>query len=262
LYHFYYFYDNNRFYQNQGKKKRGIKRKMATYSLDLGSGTIKYELIHSRRKTLGITLYRDGRVVVRAPLGVSAGDAAEFLHRRAGWIERKRKRFAEHLPPPPASHVSGESHLYLGRPYTLHVFEANRQSVRLEDSSIVMHARDSADVDRKRKLLTEWYRARAKEVFAERLDACHARVAAHQIPYPQMKIRLMKRRWGSCSPRGSILLNLRLIQTPLRSIDYVIFHELAHLKVPNHGKSYYALLERMLPDWRERREELNQIGVR
>jgi predicted metal-dependent hydrolase len=246
----------------QGRTGRDIYWRMATYSLDLGSGMITYELIHSRRKTLGITLYADGRVVVRAPLGVSAGVAADFLHSRAGWIERKRRLLAGYAPPPPAAYESGESHLYLGRPYTLRVFEATRQSVRLEDSTIVMLARDAGDVDRKRRLLTEWYRARAREVFAERLEACYVDAAAHQLPYPKMKIRLMKRRWGSCSPRGSILLNLRLVQAPLRCVDYVIFHELAHLKIPNHSKNYYALLDQMLPDWRERREELNRIGVR
>ncbi len=77
------------------------------------------------------------------------------------------------------------------------------------------------------------------------------------LPYPTLTIRHMKTRWGSCSRHGRILINLRLIQAPLELIDYVIVHEVCHLKEHNHSKRYYLLLDTAMPDWRERRERLN-----
>ncbi len=235
---------------------------MTHYHLDHGTTAVSYELIFSRRKTLGITVYPDGRVVVRAPLAASEAEVQELVRKKAGWIVKKRQMFEAYPPPPPPRrYVSGESHLYLGRGYRLTVVQDSRPGVMLAGDRFLLQVRDSGDLAAKQKLLTEWYRARAREVFAERLDACHVVAARHDIPYPTMKIRLMKKRWGSCSSKGNINLNLRLIQTPQPCIDYVIFHELAHLRVLNHSAAFYALLARMLPDWRERREALNKVQV-
>lgn len=227
-----------------------------------GTAVLQYELIHSRRKTLGITVYPDKRVVVRAPLRASQSEIEDVLRKKAGWIAKKQQMFDDYAPPaPPAEYANGEMHLFLGRPYPLLVREDRKQGVSLENGRFQLRVRDAADGERKRKLMIEWYRGRAREIFAARLDVCHPRAARHGIPYPPMKIRMMKKRWGSCSSKGSILLNLRLVQTPKTCIDYVIFHELAHLKVHYHNKEFYALLDRMLPDWRDRREKLNNIAV-
>ncbi len=96
-------------------------------------------------------------------------------------------------------------------------------------------------------------------IFRERLDACYPKVEHLDVVYPDLAIRVLKSRWGSCSPRGRITLNVKLIQVPRAYIDYVVFHELCHLAEPNHSPRFYELLERVLPDWRERRERLNSF---
>lgn len=223
---------------------------------------IEYELIRSRRKTMSIIVHPDGTVTVRAPLRARTADVDEIVRRKAGWIRQKQQLVADRPPPsPPRQYVSGETHLYLGRGYPLQVVESGRQGVMLEDCQFVLSVRGTADVVRREKIMREWYRAQAWEVFADRLLVCHTAVAHLDLLMPELKIRLMKSRWGSCSSKGTVLLNLRLIQTPQECIDYVIFHELAHLREPNHSSRYYALLTEMLPDWRERRERLNQIQV-
>jgi predicted metal-dependent hydrolase len=235
---------------------------MTKHTIEQQAGAITFDLVRSRRKTVGITVHADGRVVVRAPQKAKTAEIEAIVSQRAGWILKKQRMFADLPPPlPPPRYVDGERHYFLGRPYTLRLLAGTRHGVTLDGSALVLRLRDPNDAARKQRLLTEWYRARAREIFAERLAACHPRAAAHGIPFPDLKIRLMKRRWGSCSSRGSILLNLRLIQTPLRCIDYVIFHELAHLKVHAHNKAYYALLDELLPGWRARREELNSFPV-
>jgi predicted metal-dependent hydrolase len=235
---------------------------MAHQSIAYGTTVIEYELIYTRRRTLGITVHPDQRVTVRAPLRTSMADIEAVVRRKGGWILKKQQEFEDYPPaPPPRRYVSGETHLYLGQGYRLVVSENKEQGVQLANGRLFLQVKDKTDLERKKKLLENWYRRQAKIIFAERLEAIYPRAARHGIPYPKMKIRLMKSRWGSCSSKGNINLNLRLIQTPTACIDYVIIHELAHLKEHNHGRSYYTLLDKLLPDWRERREVLNRIQV-
>jgi predicted metal-dependent hydrolase len=235
---------------------------MMLHSVEYGTTTIKYELTYTRRKTLGITVHTDQRVTVRAPEGTPLDIVEAVVLKKGSWIVKKRQNFEEYLPTlPPRRYVSGETHLYLGRRYRLKVIEDRNEGVKLLHGRFILHVRDKTDLDRKKKLLEKWYRQRAKIVFKERLTAVYSHAARHGIPYPEMKIRLMKKRWGSCSTKGTILLNLKLIQTPKASIDYVIIHELAHIKEHNHGRAYYNLLDKLMPTWKERREELNRFQV-
>ena len=236
---------------------------MTRHSIQHGRTNIEYELICSRRRTLGITVHPDGRVTVRAPQRASTADVEAIVRKKSGWIVKKQLMFEQAPPPqPPPQYITGESHLYLGRAYPLALIWDSKRHVQLADDQFYLFTPDTASPERKEKLMREWYRARAKELFAQRLDACYPTAAAHGIPYPDLKIRLMKRRWGSCaSSKSSILLNLRLIQTPIPCIDHVILHELAHFKQHYHNAAFYALMDDLLPDWRARREELNKIPV-
>lgn len=102
--------------------------------------------------------------------------------------------------------------------------------------------------------------ARVKAVFQERLEACYPRVARFKVAYPALVVRRMKSRWGSCTAAGKITLNLKLIQMPKECIDYVVVHELCHLKEHNHSPAFYALLGKVMPDWEERKQKLNTMG--
>jgi len=235
---------------------------MTHHSIAFGTATIEYELIFTRRKSLGITVHPDQHVTVRAPLRTSTADIEAIVRKKGGWILKKRQEFEDYPPaPPPRRYVSGETHLYLGHGYRLVVSEDKDQGIRLANGRLFLQTKDKNDLARKKKLLENWYRQQAKIIFAERLAVVYPSVAQFGIPYPEMKIRLMKSRWGSCSSKGNINLNLRLIQTPMACIDYVIIHELAHLKEHNHSPAYYNLLDKLLPDWREQREILNRVQV-
>lgn len=110
-------------------------------------------------------------------------------------------------------------------------------------------------------LLDRWYAGHAKEIFRERLEVCAGKVARLGITAPMPAIRRMVSRWGSCSPRGRITLNLELIKVPKECIDYVMLHELCHLKERHHGSRYWALLKRVMPDYESVRLRLNRLGV-
>ena len=234
---------------------------MSVRTVAYGTATIEYELRFAARRTLGITVEPDRRVIVSAPEGTSVSDVEARLVKRGAWILRQQRAFEDYLPAlPPRRYVGGESHLYLGRRYRLRIEAGEAEGVKLTAGRFYVTVRDREDTARIRRLLDDWYRRRAAGVFAERLALCHAK-AQPELPYPELRIRTMEKRWGSCTPGDVMLLNLKLIQVPKYCIDYVITHELAHLREHHHGPAYYALLDRLMPDWRERRRRLHEFQV-
>ncbi len=227
--------------------------------IQYGNTTIKYNLIFSPRKTLTIDVYPDLQITVQAPEGTELAAVEAKVKKRAPWILRQQRQFEIYLPKlPPRQYVSGETHRYLGRQYRLKVIENDTaESVKLSRSYFYINVADKDNTERVKKLLTEWYRRQARRVFKERLDACLAKVRFLKLDYPELTIRQMQSRWGSCTPQGKIILNLKLIQVSKVYIDYVIMHELCHLKEPNHSRRFYDLLNRVMPDWKTKREKLN-----
>jgi predicted metal-dependent hydrolase len=229
-----------------------------TRTIQYGTTPITYTLEYARRKTLGITVHPDASVSVRAPVGTAKKRIDAHVIKRAAWILRHQEELRNAPPPqPPREYVNGETHFYLGKPYRLKVIEAPPNIVKPERGWLRVYARDK-DPTKVKKVLDAWYRKRAEAVFTERLKICYPKVTHTEIPYPELKVRMMKSSWGIT--RGErITLNVRLVQMPLESIDLVIFHELCHLAEPNHSKRFYALLGRVLPDWKERRERMQNL---
>lgn len=231
-------------------------------SVQYGTTTIQYDLHFAARKTLGIDVHPDLSVTVTAPQDSSPADVAVRVKKRGAWILRQQREFALYLPlVPPRKYVSGETHRYLGKQYRLKVVTDLEERVKLANGRLFVHTPDPQKRERVQALLTEWYRGHAQRVFAERLVICFPRVAKYGVTYPELEIRQMEKRWGSCTAEGKILLNLRLIQAPKELIDYVVTHELCHLLEHHHGAAFYALLDRVMLDWRARRQRLNELDV-
>ena len=233
------------------------------HSIAYGTTTIHYELIYAKRKTLAIHVYPDGHVEVKAPLGTPLERVEAAVHKRASWIVRQQKQFQIYAKPNPLPRrsVSGEAYRYLGRQYRLKVIEDQVERVQLSRGFLTVFVRQVENKAWIAVLVDQWYRAQAERVFAERLDVCLARVESLGIARPELSIRAMKTRWGSCTAKGHILLNPKLMQMPKDLIDYVVLHELCHLKELNHSAAFYALLDRVLPEWRKRRQKLNGSDV-
>jgi hypothetical protein len=235
---------------------------MTEYAVQFGSVTIGYDLAFASRRTLGITVRPDLTVGVRAPLGTALEDVEAVVKKRAAWILKQQRELVRYLPHlPPRQYVSGESHRYLGRQYRLKVNagpECGAGVVQTRNTLEVIVA-DPADRERVKDLLDAWYQACAEEVFAARLVTCYPKVQHLGLPYPQITVREMRSRWGSCDPADRITLNIKLILVPEELIDYVIYHELCHLREHHHGKAFYQLLDRVLPEWRERKRKLEEF---
>lgn len=220
-------------------------------SLEYGSQSLEFELCFADRKTMAIEVHPDKSIVVKAPTGTERIDIEEKLIKRARWIIRQQKFFDQFLPrTPQRSYVRGESHYYLGKKYVLKLREGSRKEVKLKGGEIQITA-PSVAPEAVKPLLSSWYYNHAMPKFREVFEASLPLFRWFDIGTPPLEIRRMKNRWGSCTPGGKIMLNPELIKAPKRCIEYVAIHELCHLVHPNHTRSFYALQEEIMPDWKK-----------
>ncbi len=233
---------------------------MKNHTLQYGHTKIIYQLTYTDRETLAIHVHPDTSVSVEAPFDSDFTEIEKRVRKRAAWIVRQQRNFRRFsVAFPPRQYVSGETHRYLGRQYLLKVIqiESGEETVRLDRERIYVSTRHKTDPTRVKKLLTEWYRSQARRVFTERVGEWFPRFERFGITRPQVVVRNMQSRWGSCTAGGKITLNLKLIQVPRPLIDYVIVHEMSHLVEHRHSQAFYKLLGRLMPDWEKRREKLN-----
>jgi len=224
--------------------------------IEYGRETIRYEVrFLPSRQTLGIEVHPDQRVVIRAPLGCAEDVIADRVRKRASWISRQIADFQRYSPrTPQRQHVSGETHLYLGRQYRLKVGVGETASVRMTRGQLAVTMPGNPDPERVKAMLHRWYLDHARQVFIEVLEQCLPRFKGHQRP--RLIVRAMQSRWGSLSQAGSMTLNANLVRAPRACIEYVVTHELCHLRHRDHDASFFRLLGRVMPDWEKRKQQL------
>lgn len=220
-------------------------------TLTYGKNRVAYSVSRRERSTLEISVYPDCSVEVVAPLDASDAAIASRVKRRLKWISRQQRSFENFYPKPtPREYVSGESWLYQGRQYRLKVIEKEGPpKVALRRPVLAVETPNRQDRTAIRSELDKWYRTRAQERFEIRYEVCSREVLTYDIDAPAMHLQRMAKRWGSYSPSGRILLNPELVKAPTECIDYVILHELCHVKHRVHDKQFYQLLQRVVPNW-------------
>jgi predicted metal-dependent hydrolase len=229
-------------------------------SISFGTKTIAYTLLRADRKTLAISVEPDMSVVVSAPVEAECEVIERLLRKRAAWIVRQQRYFSQFQPRTPArQYVSGETHLYLGRQYRLRIRPAETEEVKLIGGYIYVFVGTPSAPDRVKELLNDWYARHARLRFRERLQVCLQLISGWNVNVPQLDIRRMTRRWGSYTSTGQLILNTDLIRAPRACIDYVILHEICHVRYPNHTREFYKLLSALVPDWRERKMRLERL---
>ena len=226
--------------------------------LGADENTLSYTLRRTgRRRTIGIIVEPDSRVVVLAPVAAELHRVEQIVRRRLPWIRRQRRSF-EALPPPPLPRqwVAGETHRYLGRQYRLKLLAGRERSVRLSGGYFVVTLQSPTNRAAVRRLVDAWYREHAKALLADRVRRVLASTTWLDPKIPPITIRALRLRWGSTTEAGRICFNLDLIKLPLPCIDYVVAHELVHLAIPSHRPSFWRMLARVMPDWKRWRDRL------
>jgi len=231
--------------------------KPLTGSIAYGKENIPFELLFVDRKSMEIAVHPDNRVVVKAPVGAELIKIQARLTKRAGWIKRQRDYFGQFDPRTPARrYVGGESHLYLGRRYRLKIIRGEVNHVKLMQGYFRIAVNGAPTPERIKQLLDKWYLKKAREWFLEVLSQYLPEFGLPGPSSPKLSIRRMKTRWGSLSPNCTLTLNVDLIRAPKECIEYVVAHELCHMKHRQHNGDFYRLLEQRMPDWEMRKHKL------
>ncbi len=215
------------------------------------------ELTRKDIRTLRLVVKRDGRIGISAPRHLSEERIKDFVRQKREWILSQQARFAALPGPKEPQYLTGEPFVYLGNTYRLDVREGRGNFFFLDQTAhlAVLTLRDLGTPEQRGKFLNEWRRAALREEIASRIPAWEETTDLHPTGF---SIRDMHTRWGSCNTQtGKIWFSLMLSEKPIEQIDYVILHELWHLRVPNHSADFKALMDVYMPDWRERKKKLN-----
>lgn len=232
---------------------------MSTDRARIAIRDIEVEVVRKDIKHLHLGVYPpEGRVRVAAPLRLDDEAVRLAVISRLAWIRRKRQGFLKQERQSRREFVSGESHYFEGRRYRLDVIESpNLTGVRLKGNAwIELRVRRGTGRDAREAKLYAWYRARLRERIPAWASKWEPEIG---VRVAEWRIRRMKTRWGTCNaPARRIWLNSELAKKPLPCIEYIVVHEMAHLLEPRHDDRFREILDRVMPHWRLRAEELNR----
>jgi len=221
-------------------------------------GNICLDVVQKDIKNIHLSVYPPtGRVRIAAPLRMDLDAVRVFAISKLGWIRKHQDKFRNQSREAPREYITGESHYYLGRRYLLKVIEHNAPpKVVLKHETIEMYIRPDTDLEKRGKILDEWYRRRLKEI-APRMIAKYEK--AMKVKVDEFGIRKMKTKWGSCNIEAKrIWLNLELAKKERRYIEYIIVHEMTHFLERRHNDRFMAYMDGFIPQWRFLKEELNR----
>lgn len=220
---------------------------------------IDFKVVYSGRRTLSISVLPDSSVIVRVPNRTTDKAISSLINEKAAWIIKHRDHYRSldnsRLV---RKYINDEIHLFRGKELKLKIERSDRSFIRFGEVNIEMGLGKPDDSDSVKKLLYKGYIAESKPVFTELLVKMLHKYDDQMFNPSGLIIRSMKRRWGSCSYKGIITLSTELIKLPDLYIEYVIVHELCHLKHHNHGPKYYELLAELFPDWKSVRKEMRK----
>ena len=207
------------------------------------------KIIRSDRKTLSVGIDAFGRITVRAPKRTSDERINAFLKDKEAWILKHTQNKAGRQALLPSENLNGFTFLLLGETHRLILYNGGK--VRYEKPDILLPSGNA------KERLVKWLKENAKRIFSE---ACTRRAAEMGVTFPSVSVTSARTRWGSCSYNNALHFTFRLLYAPKDVIDYVIVHELCHIKEKNHSAKFWSLVGKYCPDYKEKRAWLRSRG--
>jgi hypothetical protein len=213
-----------------------------------------HQIIRSQRKSFGLELKPDGRLIVRAPHAATRAQIEAVVAQKAAWIAKTRARLAAQAAQhPPKTFSPGEKFWYLGEQYPLRLIDRRRPLLDLDGAfNLSRQACSQA-----KAVFTAWYREETRQIT---LSLIEPYVKHYGFKVNQVRVTSARTRWGSCSGKGNLNFTYRLCMAPLSVVEYVVVHELVHLNVPNHSREFWAEVARINPTFQTSRAWLKQHG--
>lgn len=238
---------------------------MDKHSFTYSNRLIEYVIQRKEVKNINLNVRPDLSITISAPSKVPLDYIQRFIKDKAHWILKRLQYFEKALPEKhdPKEYISGESFKYLGKQYRLKVYTSEKEEVLYYRGYLHLKIKNKGNYKRKDHLIKEWYSKRTAIIFRQALNKIHPLLEKYEIEKPAIEIRQMKARWGSClKEKNTIILNSDLIKAPKYCIQYVVLHELIHFIHPNHNKEFYEFLTTLMPDWKTRKQILDQEVIR
>jgi predicted metal-dependent hydrolase len=213
------------------------------------------KLVRSKRRTIALIIERDGSFTVRAPMRAPHAAIETFVQQKEDWITRTRDKIKSTLRESTVGkqYTDGEKFLFLGSSFDLKLVGFQKPLLRFDRGFTLSSAAQS----KSEQVFLRWYKERALEIISERVRQYSQQ---YNFTPKQVKISSAKTRWGSCSPNGTLNFTWRLVMAPLDVIDYVVVHELAHLRVKNHSSKFWKVVESIYPEYKKHRKWLRENG--
>ena len=219
---------------------------------------IQYVILRRERKTASIHIERDGKVSLIVPTKLTSKQIEKMLEGKRRWIYKNLAEWEElNSQKVPREYVNGEGFLYLGRSYRLRLVSNQDEPLMLRDGHFCLKAEDGKPI-KPDEAFKEFYKNKAQQRIMGRIEYFKPMLGVEPKSIKVMEIR---HRWASCTPDGKLIFNWKCMMAPLTIIDYIVLHELAHLIYPNHSASFWNQLDKVMPDYQERKEWLRTNGV-
>lgn len=238
---------------------------MESSSIRFGKRDIHFEIYRSskRRKTVSVIVDPDYGVSLKSPMHVDRETLNAIALDKGAWIVKKMKSHEEsRYDVPEREFITGESVQYLGRNYILKIISdpllRNGGFCQIKGKHLECYVPDKRDEISSLKAIKQWYQKRAYMKIQERVTRY---AEAMSLPYGQIMIREQKKRWASCDAKGNLRFNWQIIMAPLKLVDYVVVHELTHIRVHDHSAAFWRAVGTVLPDYEDRKEKLRKLGM-
>ena len=213
------------------------------------------QIVRSNRRSISLEVHPDGRLVVRAPHAATTAQINALVARKADWIAKSQAKVAScYGDLKPKTFTPGERFWYLGEQYPLQLTNRQRPPLDLDGAFLLSRAAQ----DRAKEVFIDWYREETRQITQGFIDSYSRQ---HGFKVNAVRITSARTRWGSCSGRNNLNFTYRLSMAPLEVVEYVVVHELAHLKVRNHSQDFWRVVAQLKPDYRANRQWLKQNGI-
>lgn len=215
---------------------------------------IDYDVVRSNRSSIGITIEREGSIVVNVPQDLEADEIEKHVYKKRLWIWGKLAIKKSHLEDKVAKKfVSGESFYYLGRSYRLQIVDEDTP-LKLKNGWFLLGKKNQSKA---KEMFKSWYTEHLKNKINERLEYISQNI---NIKTPDFRIMELGYRWGSCTKEGNFNFNWKIAMAPISVIDYIIIHEIVHLKEHTHNDKFWRELSCLMPNYMEKKEWLQKNG--
>lgn len=221
------------------------------------------QILRKNIKGINLKVYRNCTVKLSLPMYIPDEWVAKFLEKKKKWIDTQITKYKESSGINTLDAIkNGTSVQFLGKDMRVHIQKAEKDRITIEEKIILVGVKNG-DIEKANKLFANWWKTEAAKIYEkEKGNLYHKIFAKYKIEEPKLYVKKMKTLWGSCTPnKCKITLNEYLVKANIRCIQYVILHELTHLLYPNHSKDFYNFLTIQMPDWQERKKELDKEVV-